>query len=183
MRDFKRFGPLIKMKLTDYEATLLESLVDQFSGLLEDGSEPLETSDPFERLAAESVTPELDHSDPVIARLFPDAYPEDPGASADFRRFTQARQRDTRLAEAEIVLTALRDSDAGRHPVQVRVIELDAWLKTLTAVRLSLAVRLGIETASDAEELDQLPDEDPRLYIYRVYEWVAYLTENLIGLA
>lgn len=81
------------------------------------------------------------------------------------------------------MLTALRDCDGGRHPVQVRVIELDAWLKTLTAVRLSLAVRLGIETTSDAEELDQLPDEDPRLYIYRVYEWIAYLTENLIGLA
>lgn len=70
MRDFKRSGPLIKMKLTDYEATLLESLVDQFSGLLEDGSAPLESSDPFERLAAESVAPELDTSDPVIARLF-----------------------------------------------------------------------------------------------------------------
>lgn len=183
MRDFKRSGPLIKMKLTDYEATLLESLVDQFAGLLEDGSEPLESSDPFERLAAKSVTPELDRSDPVISRLFPDAYPDDPGASADFRRFTQARQRDTRLGEAEIVLAALRDSDAGEHPVQVRVIELDAWLKTLTAVRLSLAVRLNIETASDAEELDQLPDDDPRSYIYRVYEWIAYLTENLIGLA
>ena len=64
--------------------------------------------------------------------------------------------------------------------MQVRVIELDAWLKTLTAVRLSLAVRLNIETASDAEDLDQLPDEDPRSYIYRVYEWIAYLTENLI---
>jgi hypothetical protein len=183
MRDFTRSGPLIKMKLTDYEATLLESLVDQFSGLLEDGSAPLESSDPFERLAAESVAPDLDTSDPVIARLFPDAYPDDPGASADFRRFTQARQRDTRLAEAEIVLSALRDSDGGRHRVQVRVIELDAWLKTLTAVRLSLAVRLGIETASDADDLDNLPEEDPRLYIYRVYEWIAYLTENLIGLA
>ncbi|MBI5027699.1 MAG: DUF2017 family protein, partial [Actinobacteria bacterium] len=118
----------------------------------------------------------------VIARLFPDAYPEDPGASADFRRFTQARQRDTRLAEAEIVLTALRDSDGGRHPVQVRVIELDAWLKTLTALRLSLAVRLGIETPADAEELDALDEDDPRSYIYRVYEWIAYLTENLLGL-
>jgi Domain of unknown function (DUF2017). len=183
MRDFKRSGPLIKMKLTDYEATLLESLVDQFSGLLEDGSVPVESSDPFERLAAESVTPELDHSDPVIARLFPDAYPDDVAASADFRRFTQARQRDARLSEAEVVLAALRDSDGGSHPVQVRVIELDAWLKTLTAVRLSLAVRLEIETASDAEELDALPEDDPRSYIYRVYEWIAYLTENLIGLA
>ena len=65
----------------------------------------------------------------------------------------------------------------------MRLIDLDAWLKTLTAVRLSLAARLGIETAEDAAELDGLPDEDPRLFVYRVYEWIAYLSENLLSLA
>ena len=35
MRDFKRSGPSILMRLTDYEATLLESLVEQYAGLLE----------------------------------------------------------------------------------------------------------------------------------------------------
>ena len=35
MRDFRRQGPVINMRLTDYEATLLESLVEQFCGLLE----------------------------------------------------------------------------------------------------------------------------------------------------
>jgi len=64
----------------------------------------------------------------------------------------------------------------------VRVIELDSWLKTLTGVRLSLAVRLGISTPEDAEELDALPEDEPRSYVYRVYEWIAYLTENLLGL-
>ena len=80
-------------------------------------------------------------------------------------------------------MSALRDCDAGKHPVQVRLIDLQGWLKTLTAVRLSLAVRLGINTSEDAEDLDQLPETDPKAYVYRVYEWVAYLTENLIGLA
>ncbi len=27
-----------------------------------------------------------------------------------------------------------------------------------------------------------LPEDDPRSYVYRVYEWIAYLTENLLGL-
>ena len=58
-----------------------------------------------------------------------------------------------------------------------------SWLKTLTAVRLSLAVRLGIRTSEDAEELDELPETDPKAYVFRVYEWVAYLTENLLALA
>ena len=43
-------------------------------------------------------------------------------------------------------------------------------------------MRLGIETPADAEELDALDEDDPRSYIYRVYEWIAYLTENLLGL-
>ncbi len=118
----------------------------------------------------------------MINRLFPDAYPQDPAASGEFRRLTQARQRSNRLGEAEVVLSALRDTDGGKHPVQVRVIELDSWLKTLGGVRLSLAVRLGISTPDDAEEIDSLPEDDPRAYVYRVYEWIAYLMENLLGL-
>ena len=184
MRDFTRSGPTILMKLTDYEATLLESLVEQFAGLLEsDGEEAPEAGDSFARWQAELAEPDLlDHSDPVIRRLFPDAYSGDAEASGEFRRLTQSRQRSERLAQAEVVMSALRDSEAGSHRVQVRVIELDAWLKTLTALRLSLAVRLGIETPADAEELDALAEDDPRSYIYRVYEWIAYLTENLLGL-
>jgi hypothetical protein len=183
MRDFKRSGPMILMKLTDYEATLLESLVEQFTGLLEADDLPAESGDSFARWQAElSGEDPLDHSDPVINRLFPDAYPQDPAASGEFRRLTQARQRSTRLDEAEVVLSALRDSEAGKHRVQVRVIELDSWLKTLTGVRLSLAVRLGISTPDDAEDLDALPEDDPRSYVYRVYEWIAHLTENLLGL-
>jgi len=183
MRDFKRSGPMIRMKLTDYEATLLESLVEQYTGLMEAEERQPEAGDSFARWQAElSRNDPLDHSDPVINRLFPDAYPQDREASDEFRRLTQARQRSNRLGEAEAVLSALRDTDGGRHPVQVRVIELDSWLKTLNGVRLSLAVRLGIGTPDDAEELDALPDDDPRAYVYRVYEWIAYLVENLLGL-
>jgi len=80
------------------------------------------------------------------------------------------------------VLSALRDSEAGKHPVQVRVIELDSWLKTFTAVRLALSVRLGIETAGDVDDLEALDDDDPRSYIFRVYEWLALLTDGLLGL-
>lgn len=183
MRGFRRSGPMITMKLTDYEVTLLESLVEQFAGLLEADGEPAVPDDPFERWQAElDETEPLDRSDPVIRRLFPDAYADDAAASEEFRRLTQSRQRADRLGQAEVVISALQDSDAGKHPVQVRVIELDTWLKTLTAVRLSLAVRLGIANADDAEELDALPEDDPRSYIYRVYEWIAFLSESLLGL-
>lgn len=183
MRGFRRSGPMITMKLTDYEVTLLESLVEQFAGLLEtDGGAPV-PDDPFERWQAELDDPEpLDRADPVIRRLFPDAYAEDGKASEEFRRLTQERQRAGWVDQAEVVLSALRDSEAGKHPVQVRVIELDTWLRTFTAVRLALSVRLGIETAGDVDDLEALDDDDPRSYIFRVYEWLALLTDGLLGL-
>ena len=69
MRDFTRSGPTILMKLTDYEATLLESLVEQFCGLLETDAEYPDSNDPFVRWQAELDGAEpLDRSDPVITR-------------------------------------------------------------------------------------------------------------------
>lgn len=184
MREFKRTGSMIKVKLSDYEAALLESLVEQLAELLATDIGTEFSSDPFDRWQAEmQETEPLDRTDPAILRLFPDAYADDPVASTEFRRLTQSKQRSDRQQQAEVVLSALADCDGGAHAVQVRLIDLDAWLKTLTAVRLSLAARLGIETAEDAAELDGLPDEDPRLFVYRVYEWIAYLSENLLSLA
>jgi hypothetical protein len=180
---FKRTGSLIRMRLTDYEAGLLTSLVQQLVELIDVQAAEPETSDPFDRWQAElaSVEP-LDRTDPVISRLFPDAYPHDPAASAEFRRLTQTRQRNDRRDQAEVVLAALEESGAGERPVQVPLAELDAWLKTLTALRLSLASRLGIRTADDIDGVESLGDDDPRSYVYRVYEWLAYVTDSLISL-
>ena len=182
-REFKRTGSLIRVRLTDYEAGLLGSLVEQFVELIEaDEAEPA-SSDPFELWQAELATSEpLDRTDPVISRLFPDAYPDDPAASAEFRRLTQTRQRNDRRDQAEVVLRALEESDGGSRPVQVQLSDLDAWLKTLTALRLSLASRLGIRTADDVDDAESLGDDDPRGYVFRVYEWLAYVTESLISL-
>lgn len=182
-RAFKRAGSLIRMRLTDYETGLLASLAEQLVELLEAEAAEPETSDPFERWQAELATSDpLDRTDPVISRLFPDAYPDDPAASAEFRRLTQTRQRNDRRDQAEVVLAALERADGGEHPVQIPLGELDAWLKTLTALRLSLASRLGIRTADDVDGVEELADDDPRSYVYRVYEWLAYLTESLISL-
>lgn len=185
MKRFKRKGSLIRIRLSGVEVELLASLVGQLGELIEaDADQPAPaSSDPFDLWQAEFTTPvPLDRSDPVITRLFPDAYPDDPVASAEFRRLTQARQRNDRREQAELVLAALAESQGGQRPVQVQLADLEAWLKTLAALRLSLASRLGIRTADDIEPLEALDDDDPRGYVYRVYEWLAYLTEALVTL-
>jgi len=186
VKQFVRSGDEIRIQLSEFEVRMLTSLVEQLAGLLE--GEPTDPGrvDPITRWQAELADfddPDLlDHSDPVIQRLFPDAYPDDPGASADFRRFTQGQQRWDRLEHAGIVRAALSASDAGSLRVIVPVGEAEAWLKLLTGLRLSLAARLRIESASDAEVLGDLPEDDPRSSVYRVYEWLAYLSENLLDL-
>ncbi len=180
MSRFKRTGPQVLATLAEYEVSLLESLTDQLISLLEaDGLAPA-PDDPIAAWQADQDS-ELDTSDPVLGRLFPPAYRDDPGADADYRRFTQTDQRRARIAQARVVLDALAEADGGRHHVVIRDQDTDAWLKTLTALRLSLAVRLGIETADDVAGFEDLDDEDPRQVIYGIYEWLGYLSEELLS--
>lgn len=182
MSSVSRKGDSIRLRFSEDEALMLESLLDQLVGLLGPREPSASQQDPIEQWQAESeADAHLDLSDPVVARLFPEAYPDDPQASAEFGRFTRGRQARRRLDEAAEVAAALRGGGAGRRTVRLREAEAEVWLRGLTALRLSLAVRLGIRQAVDAEELEALPSADPRAYVYQVYEWLGYLTEALLA--
>lgn len=181
MTTIKRHGSEIRLTMGEYEASILDSLTEQLVELLEADQLEHPADDPFERWEAELAGDgELDTSDPVIARLFPPAYRDDPGAEAEFRRFTETAERRTKISQARQVRDALAESDLGRSPVLIRVIEVDAWLKTLNALRLSLGVRLGVESADDLEQLEELPDDDPRHYMLSIFNWLGGLLEHLI---
>ncbi len=190
MKRFERKGKRVVSRLEPEEVRLLASLVQQLIELLTEDEPPVEQAppadpdDPFamwERdLQVDPDQPE-EHDDPVLARLFPNAYPHDAQASADFRRFTERDARAAKLAAARVVLAGLVATRGGRDPLKVPLEETDAWLKTLTNLRLSLAARLKITDAETAEELAQLPEEDPRAFLYGVYEWLAFAQETLVN--
>jgi hypothetical protein len=48
-------------------------------------------------------------------------------------------------------------------------------------VRLVLAVRLGIENASDQDDLALIEADDPRTGPFLLYEWVGYLLSDLLS--
>ncbi|SDE00861.1 DUF2017 domain-containing protein [Auraticoccus monumenti] len=195
MRRFERRRKQVVASFEPEEVQLLASLTEQLVELLTEhehppGSEPApqpptaDVDDPFamwERdLAEEPDQPEVP-DDPVLQRLFPNAYPHDPQASADFRRYTERDARTAKIDAARTVLAALAASRDGRDPVRVPLAEADAWLKTLTNLRLSIATRLQITDAESGEELSQLPDDDPRAFMYGVYEWLAFAQETLVA--
>ena len=165
---------------------LLESLTVQLVELLRSSlddavAEPSENPlDPFaawEREFGAAEEPKPDHEDPALRRLFPNPYPHDDAAAADHRRFSEPEQGRRKLDEAELVLAYLRHEDDLVHDT-----DQEAWLRTLNALRLVLATRLGIETASDAEEIAQLDQSDPRWMMCAVMDVIAELQTQLIVL-
>ncbi len=190
MKKFARRRGLLTTHLSAYEVELLSSLVSQLVELVSDG-EPggfdvaeREPEDPFEAIVADlEVEPEEPEQleDPVLKRLFPAAYPHDSTASADFRRFTERQLKAKKVADAQVVLDRLAGTEQGRHELRVPPEEVDAWLRTLTGVRLALATRLGITDAEAADQLAQLPDADPRAFLVSVYDWLGFAEETMIS--
>jgi hypothetical protein len=116
--------------------------------------------------------------DPALRRLLPDAYPEDPEASQEFRRFTQDGLRARKLANAISVLESLH-TDSKR--IVLDQVQAHAWLTSLTDLRLVLADRLGIDDDPASQEWDEDDAEnDPRAAMLAVYDWLGYLQETLV---
>jgi hypothetical protein len=114
--------------------------------------------------------------DPVLARLLPDAYRDDPEASGEFRRYTEQGLRSGKVAAARTVLATLPPS-GGR--VRLSEPEAQAWLRALNDVRLALGVHLEVTDDFD-ERVDEIGPDDPRSAYIEVYQWLAFLQESLV---
>jgi hypothetical protein len=150
VRAFERAGDgAVTAAIDRDEALLLQSLAAQLTALLREG----------------------DGMDPAIVRLLPDAYPDDPAASAEFRRYTAGGLVGRKLANAEVLVATLSESiETGR--LRLDPSQAGAWLRSLTDIRLTLASRLGIE--SDEQE----PSGDAILQ--ELYDWLGFLQNSLV---
>ena len=172
---------------TGFEADLLRSLASQLVELLRNEvAAPSAGEDPLEQLL-DFTGPTTEPDDPVLARLFPTAYPHDEEAAGEFRRFTEGGLRDAKARGAVRIIDTLEEaglpSELGEDGVVVDV-ELDSgdavtWMKSFTDIRLALATRLGIEDGDDDYWL-AVPDEDPRAHVYDIYQWLGFLQETLV---
>lgn len=155
----------IQLSLAVVESIHLAELIEQFTSML---------SDPRAS------------SDPGIQRLTPEVYPDDAEGSAEFAIATRDDLIDRRRADAAIVTHALTPllSPSAEDPtgsdaieegeIHIPARELDAWLRTLTALRLVIATRLRIAEDDDHDV------EDPR---FGVYDWLGYRLDQLVVIA
>ena len=172
------------------EAHLLASLSGQVVELLRDRNGADEsTADPLATqlgMGGPSLPPE----DPVLKRLLPDAYRDDEEGAGEFRRFTERSLTSAKVANAETLIASLVDGGLtfgataveDEEPVEIELDdnEVQAWLRALTDVRLSLAVRLGIEEDEDILLVAQSEDEAIAA-MSEIYDWLGYVQETLIA--
>jgi hypothetical protein len=176
------------------EASLLRSLVGQVMTLVvPEGSEPprdpsgpagWEDSDALEALLAQPGGPAGGEDpkdpqapdDPVLARLLPDGYRDDPEAASEFRRYTEPVLRSAKQQVAQQMLDTLPDAGGRIHLTQEQAM---AWLKALNDVRLALGIRLGV-TEDFEEQWGRLTQDDPQWAAFEVYAWLGAVQESLV---
>jgi hypothetical protein len=172
---------------TGFEADLLRSLASQIVELLRnEAAVPSTDLDPFESML-DFTGPTTAPDDPVLARLFPVAYRDDEEAAGEFRRFTETELRTGKAASAAAVIDVLEDAGLPGEVEEIGLmidVELDTegaltWMKALNDMRLALAPRLGVEE-DDEEFWESLPDDDPRVPVHDIYDWLAFLQESLV---
>ncbi|GAB3701192.1 DUF2017 family protein [Mariniluteicoccus flavus] len=172
MARFHFDGEAVVLHLAHDDIALFRSLVEQLVELVSDGTPESAAApgsgagDPeadsfalWEADLSESPDEPEVPEDPALQRLFPNPYPHDPQAASDYRRFSAGDQKRRKLTDAETVRAALA---SGEPPVRIPVADVPAWLKTLNALRLVIASRLGIDDSEAMEDLAQIPDDDPR---------------------
>ena len=171
-----------RVSLAAAEASLLRSLVSQVMSLVEpeDFAEDSEPGEDAELAALEAMVhgPGADKppEDPVLARLLPDGYRDDPEAAGEFRRYTEPALRSAKYQAAQEMLDTLPES-GGR--IQLTQDQAMSWLKALNDVRLALGVRLGV-TEEFEEQWGQLKPDDPQWSAFEVYAWLGAVQESLV---
>ncbi|MEO5652740.1 MAG: DUF2017 domain-containing protein [Marmoricola sp.] len=184
-RRHRRSGAAVAT-FTAFEADLLRSLAAQLIELLRNelATTPLD-QDPFEQLMDFSG-PTTEPEDPVLARLFPTAYPDDEEAAGDFRRFTESNLREGKAGAAGLIIDTLEEAGLPSEPQDGLFIDVEldepaamTWMRSFTDMRLAIATRLEVEDG-DEDYWHSLPDDDPRAQVHDIYDWLGYLQETLV---
>jgi hypothetical protein len=142
----RRKGGVLRLEMGDAEAALLGGLLDDFAGVL---AEP-------------------DPDDPVIQRLYPEGYADDPEAAREYRELVESDLRAERIGRLQACQAELL---AGAGRVTLDDEAADRWLRVLNDLRLALGTRLDV---SEEAELD---DRQPAV---QIYSWLTAVQDLLV---
>jgi hypothetical protein len=161
MSMFRREGSHCSARFSPEEVKVLRQVATEVVALLTDG---------------------FDRDDPVVERLFPDVYRDDPAGAADLRKYTEGDLKTAKIDQAGAMLAVLPAS--GGTDVTLDEESAEAWLRALNDVRLALGTRLDVKDDMNLEEeLDDAVLHDPtsaRVGQLSLYAYLGYLQESLL---
>lgn len=134
------------MRLRPVEREHLAHLADQVRRLLEDAH------------------------DPLLRRLFPPAYTDDPVEEASYQMLMGDDLLTSHLRGVE---TLVELASAER----LEEVEAVAWLQAINVTRLVLGTRLGV---TDEEQTVRIDEDDPDLPLWVAFDFLAGLLDELV---
>ena len=167
---FTRHRGAVRAELDDVELQVLRQLLEELLALVE---QPEVSDDPLAAMVGMPAGEVPPPDDPVLMRLLPDAYRDDPDAAGEFRRFTDAELRAGKRSSAAAVRATL---PGGPGRMTLDRDQADAWLGTLNDLRLALGTSLGV-----TEELAEVEPDDPSYQGLGIYSWLGWLQESLLS--
>ena len=123
------------------------------------------------RILLEAAVP---RTDPVIARLFPDAY-DDAELAESYHEMIGDELRREKVRALDEVSESL--GPAGDASITLSDDLTTAWLAWLTDVRLAVGTRLGVTEETMGADID--PDS-PEAPAYEVLHWLGWIQESII---
>ena len=171
---FTRHRKAVRAQVDPVEVQILTQLAGEMLALVD---APDVSDDPLAAMVGMPAGEVDPPDDPVLARLLPDAYRDDPGSAGEFRRFTDADLRAGKRANAQAVLEALASLPEGGR-LDLDRDQVDQWLSALNDMRLALGTALGVTEDTDPDDGD--PD-DPSYQGLHVYSWLGWLQESLLS--
>lgn len=183
MARVRRGGGGIVVALDAAEAELLRRMLDELCGELRarlpgrpgDGDAREDVGDSV-GAAFDTQGPTAPPEDPALARLLPDAYPDDPAAAAEMRRLTEPDLVQAKLDAATAVGSALLPT-GGKLILDQQ--SGAAWLAALNDLRLLLGTRLGV--TEDGDPFGGHRPNESAAAPYVVYHWLTGLQDRLVG--
>ena len=112
--------------------------------------------------------------DPVVERLFPAAY-EDPMEEETYRDLVGGDLEQEKIAGLDAIAAALEHGDDADLALGSE--DVEAWLASLTDMRLALGVRLGVDEERMASAVDPKDPDAPAL---TVLHWLGWVQEGIL---
>ncbi len=178
-------GGTVSIALDEHEVMVMRSACEQLSELFDSRDLDADRAGTESTVIPGVLDPFADSErktrpdDPALARLLPDAYPDDPDATGEFRRYSESDVLAFKRGNLGTMLSTLGDGEA---PVRLNSDELHSWLYAINDLRLTLGTRLELEEGY-GEVMAALPPEDPRLPLFYLYEWLSALQDGLVRAA